>query len=66
MTDIQVYAMHVKDMMDKQREFFRVNRDADLKGGREWNEALRIAKKAEKNVRDRTQAALDGQRRLFE
>ncbi len=65
MTNAQVYAMHVRDMMGKQQAFFKINRDSVLRGGPEWNEALRDAKAAEKDIRDRTQSILDSQQEMF-
>ena len=64
MTSAQVYAMRVRDMMGKQQEFFRINRESTKRGGQAWHEALREAKAAEKDVRERTRAVLDSQSEL--
>ena len=65
MTSTQVYALRVRDMMEKQQQFFRTNRDAAKRGGEAWHEALRQAKAAEKDVRERTRVVLDSQSELF-
>lgn len=65
MTNAQVYALRVRDMMAKQQQFFSINRDGTKRGGEEWHEALRQAKASEKDVRDRTRAVLDSQEEMF-